>query len=285
MSEALAGLGLGALASLCWGTADFIARGAVRKVGDAYTLLAVLAVGGLGVAAYVLPGGLDPPTGPEAALLGVTALLALGGYLALYRAFRVGMLSVVSPIAAANAVIPVVLALAVLGERPLPWQYGGIALVLLGVVLLSLRAGLPLPSGTQRLGVAPALLCMALFGLSLFCMKLAVDRLAPGTVALCVRAVGIAVLGAWLGLRGEIRVPPPGARAALLAAGLLDAAAFVCFCEALRRTLLSLVAPISSTIPVVTVALAWACLRERLARPQKLGLALALGGLVLVAVT
>jgi drug/metabolite transporter (DMT)-like permease len=284
VSDALTGLGLGALASLCWGIADFIARGAVRKVGDAYTLFAVLAVGGLGIAAYVLPGGVQAPSGAEAGLLVVTALLALGGYLALYRAFQVGMLSVVSPIAASNAVIPVVLALVVLGERPLPWQYGGIVLVLLGVVLLSFRGALPLPSDTQRLGVAPALVCMALFGLSLFCMKLAVDRLAPGTVALCVRVIGIAVLGAWLGLRGGLKIPPVGARGALATAGLLDAAAFVCFCEALRHTLLSLVAPISSTIPVVTVALAWALLKERLARPQKLGLALALGGLVLVAV-
>jgi len=244
----------------------------------------VLAVGGVGVAAYVLPGGVDTPSAGDAGLLLVTALLALGGYMALYRAFRVGMLSVVSPIAAANAVIPVTLALVVLGERPLPWQYGGIVLVLLGVVLLSLRGKLPLPSDTHRLGVVPALVCMGLFGLSLFCMKLAVNRLEPGTVALVVRAIGIGVLGGWLAVTGGLKTPPAGVRGALVAAGLLDAAAFVCFCEALSHTLLSLVAPISSTIPVVTVALAWVCLRERLARPQKLGLALALGGLVLVAV-
>jgi len=285
VSDTLTGLALGALASLCWGVADFIARGAVRRAGDAYTLFAVLAVGGVGVAAWALPRGAAMPHGPGLALVTVTALLALAGYLALYRAFKVGMLSVVSPIAAANAAIPVVLALVVLGERPLPWQYAGIVLVLAGVVLLGVRAGLPLPADTRHLGLAPALVCMVLFGLALFGMKLSVDRVEPATVALTVRVIGAVVLGAVLLATGRLKAPPPGVRGALLAAGLLDAAAFVAFCEALTHTLLSLVAPISSTIPVVTVALAWLFLHERLSRPQKAGLVLALTGLVLVAVT
>jgi len=284
VSPALAGLGLGALASLCWGVADFIARGAVRRAGDTYTLFVVMAIGGVGVAAYAVPRGVAVPAGPSAWVLGATALFALGGYMALYRAFQVGMLSVVSPIAAANAVIPVTLALLVLGERPLPWQYGGIALVLLGVVLLSVRGAVPLPDHARRLGVVPALVCMVLFGLALFGMKLSVDAVGPDTVALTVRVLGAALLGAWLLGTGRLKAPPPGVRLQLVAAGLLDAAAFVFFCEALTRTLLSLVAPIASTIPVVTVALAWALLHERLARPQKAGLVLALGGLALVAV-
>jgi drug/metabolite transporter (DMT)-like permease len=193
------------------------------------------------------------------------------------------MLSVVSPIAAANAVVPVGLALVVLGERPLPWQGAGVVLVLVGVVLLSVRGALPLPAHAGRLGVAPALVCMVLFGLTLFGMKLSVDAVGPPTVALAVRVVGAVLLGAWLLGTGRLTAPPREVRPALLAAGLLDAAAFVCFCEALTRTLLSLVAPIASTIPVVTVALAWTFLHERLARPQKAGLVLALGGLVLVA--
>jgi transporter family protein len=156
VTEPLWGLVLGALASLCWGIADFIARGAVRKVGTDYALWAVLVVGAAGVALWAVPRGIVLPVGRDGALVGATALLALGGYLALYHAFRVGMLSVVSPIAAGNAVIPVVLALIVLGERPLPWQYAGIVMVLAGVVLLSIRGAMPLPEHTGRLGVGPA---------------------------------------------------------------------------------------------------------------------------------
>lgn len=285
MTPALTGLLFGMLASLCWGIADFIARDATRKVGDSYTLFMVLAIGGVGVAAWAVPRGISPPSTDFLGLLTITALLALGGYMALYRAFQVGMLSVVSPIAAANAVIPVTLALLVLGERPLPWQYGGIALVMGGVVLLSVRGSMPLPDHTHRLGVLPALVCMVLFGLSLFFMKLSVDRVTPETVALTVRVIGAVVLGAGLLFAGKLKPPPREVRTTLLAAGLLDAAAFIFFCEALSRTLLSLVAPVSSTIPLVTVTLAWIYLHERLARWQWAGLMLAVTGLVLVAIT
>jgi drug/metabolite transporter (DMT)-like permease len=280
----LGGLALGGLASLCWGVADFIARNAVRKVAEDYALCVVLGVGAAGVALWAVPRGIALPGPRDAVLVGATALFALGGYLALYRAFRVGMLSVVSPIAAGNAVIPVALALAVLGERPLPWQYAGIGMVLMGVVLLSIRGRTPLPAHTGRLGVAPALLCLVLFGTALFGMKLSVDRLPPETVALAVRVVGAALLGVWLLARGRLKWPPADVRLSLLAVGLLDAAALVFFCEALTRTLLSLVAPIASTIPVVTVALARVFLAERLSRPQMGGLVLAVAGVALVAV-
>ncbi|MFQ5508297.1 MAG: DMT family transporter [Leptospirillia bacterium] len=285
MSVTLVGLLFGALASLCWGIADFVARGVTRRVGGNYTLFMVLAGGGVGVTLYAVPRGLTPVTGSGQVLILVTALLALLGYMALYRAFKVGMLSVVSPIAAANAVIPVTLALIVLGERPLPWQYGGIVMVLTGVVLLSLQGGVPMPDHTRELGVTPAVICMVLFGLSLFGMKLAVEAASPETVAFSVRMIGIVVLGLVLIARGEMRMPPPEVRAPLLLAGLLDAAAFVFFCEALTRTLLSLVAPISSTIPLVTVTLAWIYLHERLSRPQQIGLVLAVTGIGLVAIS
>lgn len=285
MTPALTGLIFGMLAALCWGIADFIARDATRKVGDSYTLFMVLAIGGVGVAVYALPQGISLPAKDSAGLLITTALLALGGYMALYRALKVGMLSVVSPIAAGNSVIPITLALIVLGERPLPWQYGGIVMVLFGVVLLSLRGNVPLPDHTHRLGVLPAVICMVLFGLSLFGMKLSVEQVAPETVALTVRVIGALVLGAGLLAVGKLRMPPKEVRLTLLAAGLLDAAAFIFFCEALTRTLLSLVAPVSSTIPLITVTLAWIYLHERLGRWQWAGLALAVGGLTLVAIT
>jgi len=285
VTEPLWGLALGGLASVCWGIADFIGRNAVRKVGEVYTLWVVLCVGAVGVALWAVPRGHAVPDRQDLGLVLVTALLALAGYLALYRAFRVGMLSVVSPIAAGNAVIPVALALVFLGERPLPWQYAGIVMVLGGVVLLSIRGAMPLPEHTGRLGVAPALVCLVLFGTTLFCMKLAVDRVAPDTVALVVRVVGATLLGAWLIARGRLVFPPSEVRMQLLLAGVLDAAALVFFCEALTRTLLSLVAPIASTIPVVTVALARIFLAEHLSRPQMGGLVLAVAGVALVAAT
>jgi len=293
VSGLLLGILLGLAASACWGVADFLARGVTRTYGDLETLFGVLVVGLIGVALYTIPSGVHAVHAPDRLLLLVTALLAMFGYAALYRALKVGVLSVVSPIAAANAIIPVVLALIVLGERPLPWQYGGISCVMGGVMLLSLGKGVHLPDlspanplanpRVQR-GIAPALLCAVLFGMSLFGMKLSVDRLDPDSVALWVRVLGVMALLVWLLAAQRLTLPPRGCRMTLLAAGALDAAAFVFFCQALTHTFLSLVAPVSSTIPLFTVALARVFLRERLGPVQQMGLALTVGGIALVAI-
>jgi drug/metabolite transporter (DMT)-like permease len=285
LSGHLLGLSLGAMASVCWGFADFIARGATRKTGEHTTLLSVLTIGGIGIIFYTLPRGLTPLTAQSATLIFSTALVTVFGYLSLYRAFKVGMLSVVSGIASCNAIIPVILALVLLGERPLPWQYAGICVVLVGVVLLSMGKKATLPSHTHELGVGPAVIAMLLFGTGLFGMKLSVDLAGPETVALLVRLIGIGILIAWIGVSGRLAMPAADVRPALLAAGLLDAAAFIFFCEALTHTLLSLVAPISSTIPVVTVGLAYFLLHERLHLGQWIGLGLALAGITLVAIS
>ncbi|MDH5527640.1 MAG: DMT family transporter [Nitrospirota bacterium] len=289
------GILLGLAASACWGVADFLARGVTRRYGDFETLLGVLVVGGIGVALYVVPQGVAPVLAGDRLTIVITALLAVGGYAALYRALKVGVLSVVSPIAAGNAVIPVGLALILLGERPLPWQLAGGACVLAGVALLSIQKGGPHPEGQNlqegaapprgriALGVAPALLCALLFGMSLFGMKLSVDRIDPNSVALWVRIIGVAALLLWLLAARRVTLPPAGCRLPLVAAGLLDAAAFVFFCEALTHTLLSLVAPVSATIPLFTVTLARVLLKERLSGMQQTGLALTLSGLALVA--
>lgn len=285
MNELLTGIVLGLLASGCWGVADFLARDITRRYGDLESLFGVLLVGCLGVALYTVPRGAAAPPHGEWPLVAATALLAVAGYAALYRALKEGVLSVVSPIASANAVIPVLLALVVLGERPLPWQYGGILAVMAGVALLSVKKGIRIPAGTHSLGVGPALVCVLLFGLSLFGMKLSVERIDPGAVALWVRVIGVGALFLWLLASRRLTPPPADVRLPLLTAGVLDAAAFIFFCEALTHTLLSLVAPVSSTIPLFTVTLAWVFLHERLGRIQWAGFALTVAGIAAVAVT
>lgn len=284
------GIALGLAASACWGVADFLARGVTRTYGDLETLFGVLLIGCLGVALYVVPQGVVPVPPDMRFPFAATAVLALTGYATLYRALKVGVLSVVSPITASNAIIPVLLALVLLGERPQAWQLGGVACVMAGVAMLAIQKGGPHPegapvppSGKVALGVGPALLCALQFGLTLFGMKLLVERMEPNSVALWVRVAGVLLLLTTLLVLRRLTPPPAGSRLPLLAAGLLDAAAFVFFCEALTHTLLSLVAPVSATIPLFTVTLARVFLKERLSGLQQAGLFLTLSGLVLVA--
>jgi hypothetical protein len=84
--------------------------------------------------------------------------------------------------------------------------------------------------------------------------------------------------------RGPL-LPAPGTRRAVVAAGVLDAAAAVLFVAATRSGLLSISAVLSSMYPGVTVLLARVVTKERCTRVQLLGLALAGTAVGLLAVS
>lgn len=68
-----------------------------------------------------------------------------------------------------------------------------------------------------------------------------------------------------------------------LSAGALDVTGTAFLLLAVRRGLITLVAPIGALAPAFTVALAWIVFREPIARLQMAGLVLALAGLALIA--
>ncbi len=75
----------------------------------------------------------------------------------------------------------------------------------------------------------------------------------------------------------------PGARTAIVAAGLLDVAANLLYLLSTREGLLSIVAVLTSLYPARTVLLARVFLGERIGRLQMAGLAAAVAGVVMMA--
>lgn len=143
MGMEASGIALGLTAAFCWGVADFCARGASRAGGTFATLVVIQPLGMLGLLVF------GPPLGqlrltqhpPQLVLLaaGVNLLIMCGaGFL--YRAFAVGKLALVSPIAAGFAAITALLSL-LSGDRPSPLTLAGIALTLVGVVVASAVPG------------------------------------------------------------------------------------------------------------------------------------------------
>lgn len=275
---------LAGLAALGWGVADY----AVARVGEEVETLATFAYAQVGgaVAAVLLAAliGVGPPApGKWPALLAVGVVGAVA-YLLLYAALQVGPVAVASPVAATNGGVAAVLGVLLLGETLGTPATAGLVLVTAGVVAASLqpdalRAALagssPVLPGAG-LGAVAALV----LGATLFLLDLVADAASPLLVVLVVRIVG-SVLGVPL---AEATVERP-ARAMLpwvVGIGVVDAVAFGAFVLALRGGKVAVVAPISSLFAVVTVALAWALLREPLSLVQKAGVAVTLVGLPLL---
>lgn len=264
-------------ASVSWGAGDFLGGVAARRLPTLTVLAASQVAGLVAIAALVAALGREP-FGPDG--LALAAAAGAGGAVglaALYRGLAIGAMAVVAPISACSAALPVAYGLA-RGERPGPLQLAGIGVALAGVALASReRSEL---GARLAAGVGLALVAAAGFGWYYIAIDAAAAR-DPLWAVLAARGAAAALAVVAAGARGSLRFPVR--RLGLLVAiGLLDVTANGLLVLALRMEYLSLVSVLASLYPLTTVALAYLLLRERIARVQAGGVALALAGVALI---
>ncbi len=233
------------------------------------------------IAVLVIVRGVRVAPGPWIAAGVVAGLVGLVGLSAAYRGMAIGVVSVVSTIAATGPVVPIVVGLA-LGERPTPPQYAGIVMTLGGIALLAFDRR---PESRRKLvpGVGLALLAALAFGVFLVAIRYA-SRPDPLWGVLATRTGSVfALLVLGLTLRSRIKVPRSDLPS-LFAVGVLDVSADVFFAFATTIGLLSIVSILGSLYPVATVLLARIVLQERMARLQQAGIGLALAGVLLISI-
>jgi drug/metabolite transporter (DMT)-like permease len=275
LGSALLALG----AALSWGVGDFFGGLKAR----ALPTLAVLALSqpfglvALGVAVMVRGTGIP---GDEVAWSALSAFLGTVGLFAFYRGLAVGAMTVVAPIAAVSAGIPVIWGVVISGDRLGALQAIGFVLAVGGSVVASLELQ---PERRQvAAGVVWAALAMLLFGGYYVPMHAASthDWLWP---AFLFRCTSVALVWTLVLAR---RARPDGLLLhwpGLAAVGLLDTAGNALFAAASSsHGLLSVVSVLASLYPVVTVLLARQMLGERVQRTQDAGVLVALVGVVLI---
>jgi drug/metabolite transporter (DMT)-like permease len=266
-------IGAALLASLLWGTADFLAGRASRIHPAVMVALVGQAIGLVALTLVLLVHGADAGALVPGALTGVFGAVAV---LTFYRALALGTMSIVAPIVATSAIVPV-LAGVIDGERPGTLQWVGIAAALSGVALASYEPGGVAVDSRKALRLA--MIAALGIGLSLvFLDRAAEDDALTGVAAARAVAVPILVLVA---LHARARVPWRSL-GSLGVIGLLDTGANTAFAIATTGGLLSLVAVLGGLFPVVTVALAYFLLHERLQPVQRAGVILALSGIPLI---
>ena len=292
------------LASLLWGSADFLAGTISRRLPVlTVTFLAQLA-GFAGAAVAALVAGGPYRLGPYLAWGAAAGVIGPIALMAFYRALATGTMGVVAPIAVTGTSVPVLVGLAA-GERPSALQLVGIVTAIVGVMLASgpeLRAGVP---GHAR-AVALAVFAAAGFG-TLFVLLASGSRTSLTMTLVAQRTVNIVTLGAALLGAALLRASAAGGRdggrdegldsdsdrdratvrradlPVLAGIGLGDVGANGLFGLAASTGLLTVAAVLSSLYPVVTALLARHVHAERLRRVQVVGTVAAVGGALLIA--
>jgi drug/metabolite transporter (DMT)-like permease len=271
--------------SVLWGLSDYAGGFKSRSYAVPVVLAAMYLSSLLVMLAVVGARGEGPPDSSYVLAglgAGIVGIMALGAF---YTALSIGTMSIVAPISATGVALPVIVGL-IGGDDPGALRAGGLALAVVGIVLASREApGGPIGRREQRLSIGLAILAGLGFGSYFVLAGYGSDGDVAWTLLLS-RVAGFPVIAliALLALRraGAAR-PGLGAVAALAGIGLLDLGANAAYNHASTIGELSSVAVASSLYPVVTVMLAAVLLGERVQGIQRIGVGVALAGVVMIA--
>ncbi|MFI5093381.1 MAG: DMT family transporter [Candidatus Acidiferrum sp.] len=300
------GILLGLLTAAFWGTSDFIARFAARKIGALRTAL-YMQLAGLILLSLFLPwlggwGHLFDGSGWRPWAWGALAGLLNGiATLSLYRSFEVGKLAIVAPLSASYPALTVALSL-LTGEHLTGARIAGSALIVTGVAFVAggekspteprgedsskdVRTVSSRLSGKISTGIGWALLSATGFG---FLFWLLGTRIVPAvgygaTVWMIRLTSSILTAVAILSLRQPISLRRAGPIPVwLVGMGALDTGAFVMSNYGMQIEQVSVVSVLTSLYGAFTVSLAAIFLRERISRRQWLGIMAIFAGIFLI---
>jgi drug/metabolite transporter (DMT)-like permease len=264
-----------------------------RQVGELGALLRIQLVGApvLLLAWLALRPPLPAP--PDFMWISAAAGCFLVGYVSFFYGLRVGVISVVSPISSAGAVVPVVAGITLFGELMSGVRLGGAGLALLGVVVLTAdpaAIGSLAPEG-RRNGVKAGIVTLVAWGSGTALLLTPIRHVGAFAPIAILRLEILALLAAWWLTRRAIVRPPaadggfsagdkrvPTGWPLVAAAALLDLTAFFAYGVALRDAPAAVAAPIASAYPLVTILIARHRLEERLSAREWLGVGLTLAG-------
>ena len=276
---------LALLTSIAYGSSNYLGPRLARDA-PVFVLLIAGQSCSLALAALVVAFQGDPVPGGDA--IAAAFVAGLGNALGLvlfYRAAAAGPLSIVTPIGALGAGVPVAYGVAQ-GESLTALKAAGIVLALGGLALVARRpsaaaaAGPAVAHSTDRgRAVALALASAVCFGVFLAAMGPASEDSSGWAVLLSRASLLVVLFAVALATGAQLRLP--AGRLPLLAIpGVLLFAGTLAYAAATREGDLSVVSVVGSLFPVVTVGLALGLDRERLSRAQLAGALATMAGIV-----
>jgi drug/metabolite transporter (DMT)-like permease len=286
----------GSLGMVGYGSADFLAKKVIAALGVPRTLFLTQLITSLLLCLFLFgDSGLPEFSTINLLWLAGFSLFDSAGYLCLYRAFQVGKVSIVSPVASSFTILTALVSHFAFAERFSGLKIGCLALVISGIMLVAVDPEEIRGKGNNEKlsrGVGMALCVALIFG---FFYPFWDDFISvPGYIVWVIlqRVVVVLFLGGYLLLSaGRKRVSPaPGGGALLLLVPFIavgETLARFGNSWALHATTgrTSLITALTALFPLVTLLLAHFFLKERLKRLQYCGVFLIVAGLALAPLT
>ncbi len=280
----LAGLG----GMIGWGTSDFFAGLFSKKIGHFKTFfwsqLAGLVFATLLILFFAI--SLNVPL-LIAILLPIAAVFYGGAYLFFYKGFELGNISIVSATINLWAVFTVLFAFIFLGQRLSGLQFLGVATIIAGVTLVSLKwSDIKNKNSHLLKGAKEAVVAAFLFGIFWNLSDVIAKDIGwlPTTIFVKIGVILFLLLFS-LFVKRELTIAKTTTQTKLLVAlvGILEAFAVASVNWGLTISGAIFVTPIASALSIITITMALVFLKEKVTKVQVLGIITAVVGIILTA--
>ena len=270
---------LGVVAAVSWGIHDFVGRFASRATSQLTTTIGLVLSGLVILTVYAVITGAAPPSDRHQFVL---CAIAGAGYafatLCLFAGYRIGSMSIVSPIAGSYPAIAVVFSF-LTGVRPTGLAWLAISAVIAGTLLVSTAGHAHERRGVIEPGKLPLVLLFAtataiFFAVSLIAGQQAVPATGEVSVTWMARLFALLAVLPFL-LRKAMRAHAPLKWwPALILMGCLDTLAMLAVFAAGNLVFAELAIVLGGSFGAVVTLLAWYFLKEPVSMIQWLGIGL-----------
>lgn len=289
MSSTLLSILSGIAGMVGWGLYDFLGGVFAKQIGPYKSFFwSQLA----GLASILLPGflvlpSMDIPSGVML-LFPVAALLYSAGYLFFFKGFEIGNLSIVAATMNLWAVFTMLFAFTFMGQRLSTIQTVGVLMILTGVTLASLNWNEIQQRNFQfSAGVKEAIAGAFFFGIYWNVSEIIVEEVGwlVSTALIKVGIVVFMLLFSTLSKRGMgLTGVTTKTITAIFIMGMVEAGAVAIVNYGLTIGDAILITPIASALSIVTILLAIIFLKDKITKPQGLGIATAVVGIVVTGI-
>ncbi|MFO7478960.1 MAG: DMT family transporter [Methyloceanibacter sp.] len=279
---------LGLTSALGLGTADFMARFSARALGAAPTYAVVLLIGSVATTIWVVVSGAELVWSPYGCAIAVAHGMSVSVMcILLYEGMARGPIAVVAPIVASHPV-PVLIVNVLMGVRPSAVQWGAMAVVILGGVLISRHAISDAEPSQAKANRTTILIALGA------CLAYVAIVLTAQTATPLIGELQTMWIGRWAGLvfialilaiqRAPVRVPRSWWPFVGLQ-GALDSLGYLAFLAGANSASPHVTMVVASAFSVVTVLLARVVINEQISRLQWFAIALIAAGTAILSGT
>lgn len=275
-----------------WGSANIFAKVSTPKIGVArVALLIALVEAPMYFVAFYFWKDDTPITLADGILAAFSCLIGVMGYICFFESVIDGQVSIVGTISAAYPALTVVGALILLSESLNAIESVGIVAIIAGVIALSYEPNPESKHAMSKRSLVFSFLAFGFWGLWSLTSKMAIDRIGAGNIFVfyILSSLTAPLMYGWLrSVRPERhRAASPSRYFWFLGAValVLNVSGAIVYSFALGEGAASLVVPISSSYPLITIVLALVLLREKLTGFHVAALGVVVMGLIAIGLT